>query len=282
MIKQYDHVETERRDSILIIRLDNPDARNALSREMRFSLREIIRELQDDRSVRAVYLTGKGSSFCAGGDLRMLTKASEPWAVHRRFRHAATLFPDLMMLDKPLVCGVRGYAMGGGLGLALASDLVIAGDSAQFAAGFFRLGVVPDCLALFTLPRLVGLARARNFLYTDSSWSADEAVELGVALKAVPDDQVDEEGIALAQKLAQGPAEVMGLAKQLLLKSFETSVTDLMEQEGLMQALAMSSAEFQEGLAALIEKRKPDQQGAALSQSTIDGLPASMKKEKVS
>lgn len=277
MIKNYPHVETERRDAVLIIRLDNADAHNALSREMRFSLREITRELQDDRSVRAVYLTGKGKSFCAGGDLRMLTKASEPWAVHRRFRHAATLFPDLVTLDKPVVCGVRGHAMGGGLGLALMSDLVIAGESANFASGFFRLGVVPDCLTLFALPRLIGLAKARNFLYSNASWTADEAVELGVALKSVPDDQVDEEGIALATKLAQGPAEVMGLAKQLMLKSFENGVAEIMEQEGLMQVLAMSSAEFQEGLSALIEKRKPDYQGAALAEAQTDGLPASGK-----
>lgn len=275
MIKNYPHVETERRGAVLIIRLDNPDARNALSREMRFSLRDITRELQDDRSVRAVYLTGKGKSFCAGGDLKMLTKAAEPWSVHRRFRHAATLFPDLVTLDKPVVCGVRGYAMGGGLGLALMSDLVIAGESANFASGFFRLGVVPDCLTLFALPRLVGLAKARNFLYSNASWTAEEAVELGVALKSVPDDQVDEEGIALAEQLAQGPAEVMGLAKQLMLKSFETSVSEIMEQEGLMQVLAMSSAEFKEGLAALLEKRAPDYMAAALAEAQTDGLPSS-------
>lgn len=277
MIQQYDHVETERRDAVLVIRLDNPDARNALSREMRYSLREIVRELQDDRSVRAVYLTGKGKSFCAGGDLRMLTKAAEPWAVHRRFRHATTLFPDLVTLDKPIVCGVRGHAMGGGLGLALASDLIVAGESAQFAAGFFRLGVVPDCLAMFNLPRLVGLAKARNFLYTDASWSAADAVDLGIALKSVPDDQVDEEGIALAQKLAQGPAEVMGLAKQLMLRSFESSVEDIMQQEGLMQVLAMSSPEFREGLNALLEKRPADHQAAALDQAHVDGMPPSIK-----
>ncbi len=281
MIKTYPHVETERRDSVLVIRLDNAAARNALSREMRFSLREITRELQDDRAVRAVYLTGKGKSFCAGGDLQMLAKASEPWAVHRRFRHAATLFPDLMTLDKPVVCGVRGHAMGAGLGLALAADLVIAGDSAQFASGWFRLGVVPDGLAMFTLPRLVGLAKARNFLYTDASWSAEEAVELGVALKRVPDDDVDEEGIALAQQLARGPAEVMGLAKQLLLKSFETSVAEIMEQEGLMQALAMSSAEFREGLSALIDKRTADHQAAAAAEASVDGMPASIKKDQL-
>lgn len=275
MIKQYDHVETERQDSVLIVRLNNEAARNALSREMRFSLREVTREIQDDRSIRAVYLTSKGKTFCAGGDLQMLTKAADPWPVHRRFRHAATVFPPLMALDRPVVCGVRGFAMGGGLGLALMADLMIVGHSAKLASGFFRLGVVPDCLTLFTLPRLIGLARARNFLFNDATFEAEEAVELGLALKAVPDDQVDEQGLALAHKLASGPAEIMGLAKQLLLKSFESSVGEMMEAEGMGQVLAMSSPEFREGLAALIEKRSPNYMQAVLDAPQNDGLPSS-------
>jgi 2-(1,2-epoxy-1,2-dihydrophenyl)acetyl-CoA isomerase len=146
MVKQYPHLETERDGSVLVVRLANEHSRNTLTREMRFSLRDVFREVQDDRSVRAIYLTGNGPSFCAGGDLNFLSKASAPWAVHRRFRHANTVFPPLMTLDRPVVCGVRGHAVGGGLGLALMSDLLVVGESAKFMAGFYRLGVVPDCL----------------------------------------------------------------------------------------------------------------------------------------
>jgi len=275
MIRNHPHLETERHGAVLIVRLANERSRNTLTREMRFSLREVIREVEDDSSIRAIYLTGKGPSFCAGGDLNMLTKASEPWAVHRRFRHADKLFPPLLTLNRPVVCGVRGHAVGGGLGLALLSDLIVAGESAQFMAGFFRLGVVPDCLTLFTLPRLIGLARTRNFLLTNGSWSATEAANLGIAAKVVPDDQVDAEGLALAQSLAHAPSHVMGLAKQLLLKSFESSLDDMMLYEDLGQSLAMSSAEFKEGLAALIEKRKPDYLSASLTDPVSDGLPSS-------
>ena len=275
MIRNHPHLETERHGAVLIVRLANEHSRNTLTREMRFSLREVIREVEDDSSIRAIYLTGMGPSFCAGGDLNMLTKASEPWAVHRRFRHADKLFPPLLTLNRPVVCGVRGHAVGGGLGLALLSDLIVAGESAQFMAGFFRLGVVPDCLTLFTLPRLIGLARTRNFLLTNGSWSATEAANLGIAAKVVPDDQVDAEGLALAQSLAHAPSHVMGLAKQLLLKSFESSLDDMMLYEDLGQSLAMSSAEFKEGLAALIEKRKPDYLSASLTDPVSDGLPSS-------
>jgi 2-(1,2-epoxy-1,2-dihydrophenyl)acetyl-CoA isomerase len=274
MLKTYPHLETERDGAVLTIRLANERSRNTLSREMRFSLRDVIREVQDDRSVRSVYLTGKGPSFCAGGDLNMLTKASDPWPVHRRFRHANTLFPMLMALDRPVVCGVRGHAVGGGLGLALMSDIVVAGETARFMAGFFRLGVVPDCLTLFTLPRLIGLARARTFLMTDASWSAAEAVALGVAAKAVPDEEVDVEGLALARRLAEAPSDVMGLSKQILLRAFESSLDDMMLYEDLGQALAMSSAEFREGLAALREKRRPDFVTAASLDAQNDGLPS--------
>jgi 2-(1,2-epoxy-1,2-dihydrophenyl)acetyl-CoA isomerase len=279
MIKQYPHVETERQGPVLIVRLANEAARNSLTREMRFSLRDVTREIEDDHSIRAVYLTGKGKTFCAGGDLRMLTQASDPWPVHRRFRHAASLFPPFMSLNRPVVCGVRGLAIGGGMGLALMADQIVAGESAQLGAGFFRLGVVPDCLTMYTLPRLIGLAKTRNFLYTDGTWSAQDILDLGIATKVVPDEDVDVEGIALAQKLASGPAEVMGLAKQLLLKSFESSLTEMMDYEGFGQVLAMSSAEFREGLTALVEKRRPDYLNAALAAPINDGLPSSITKD---
>jgi 2-(1,2-epoxy-1,2-dihydrophenyl)acetyl-CoA isomerase len=279
MIKSYPHLETERDGAVMIIRLDNVKARNTLTRELRYALRDAVREIEDDRSIRAVYLTGKGPSFCAGGDFNMLVQASDPWPVHRRFRHANTVFPPLLTLDRPVVCGVRGHAVGGGVGLALMCDVVVAGESAQFMTGFYRLGVVPDCLTLFLLPRLIGLARTRNLLLTNGTLKAQDAFNLGLAAKVVPDDQVDAEGLALAKTLAAGPADVMGLAKQLLLKSFESSVDDLMLYEDLAQVLAMSSAEFREGLAALREKRKADYLGASQAGVYNDGLPPSIARD---
>jgi 2-(1,2-epoxy-1,2-dihydrophenyl)acetyl-CoA isomerase len=127
---------------------------------------------------------------------------------------------------------------------------------------------------LFTLPRLIGLARTRQFLYTGATWTAAQAVEQGVALMAVPDDEVDTEGIALAERLAAGPSEVMGLAKMLMLRSFESSLTEMMDYEDLAQSLAMSSPEFREGLAALLERRPADHAGAVRNGAYNDGLPA--------
>ncbi len=274
MIKQYPHLETERQDSVLIIRLANEAARNSLTRELRYSLREVTREIQDDYSIRAVYLTGKGPTFCAGGDLRMLTESKSAFERHRRFRHAATFMPQLMTLDRPVVCGVRGVAIGGGMGLALMADTIVAGDSAKFMAGFFRLGVVPDCLTLFTLPRLIGLAKARDFFYSNTTWDAQEALANGVVSKVVADDDVDAEGLAIAHRYAQGPAEVMGLAKTIMLKSFESSLAEMMDYEDMAQVMAQSGPEFAEGLSALKEKRKADYLGAAKEHGFSDGMPS--------
>lgn len=273
MIRHYPHVETERDGPVLVIRLNNPEARNALSREMRYSLRDIVRETQDDRTVRAVYLTGKGETFCSGGDLHMLANARKPWEVHRRFRHANTLLPPLMTLDRPVVCGVRGWAVGGGMGLALMADLIIASESARFMAGFFRIGTVPDFLTLFTLPRLIGLARTRNFLLMNETLSARQAAELGLAAKMVKDEELEQECLAVAHRLAEGPAEVMGVSKLMLLKSFESTIDDLMLYENLGQVLAMSGVEFAEGLDALRSGRQADQLQAALADTTNDGMP---------
>jgi 2-(1,2-epoxy-1,2-dihydrophenyl)acetyl-CoA isomerase len=213
--------------------------------------------------VRSVFLTGEGPTFCSGGDIKMLQTQCDPWPVHRRFRNLKNWLLPLITLDKPVVVGVRGHAVGGGMGLALTGDVVIAGEGAQFMSGFFRLGTVPDIGMMYHLPRLIGMARAKNFLFSGATMSPQEALELGLVAKVVPDDDVDTAGLAEAKRLAAGPAEVMGLAKTLMARSFETSLHDMFAFEGFGQVLAMSNPEFREGLAAVIDKRQPDFVGVA-------------------
>ena len=186
------------------------------------------------------------------------SSAAEPWPVHRRFRNLSRWLVPLITLDKPVVVGVRGHAVGGGMGLAFTGDVVIAGEGAKFMSGFFRIGTVPDIGIMYHLPRLIGMARAKNFLFSGATLSAREAHELGLVAKVVPDDQIEAAGLAEAQRLAQGPAEVMGLAKVLMARSFETTLADMFAFEGFGQVLAMSNPEFREGVAAVIENRRPD------------------------
>ncbi|WP_265296993.1 enoyl-CoA hydratase/isomerase family protein [Verminephrobacter eiseniae] len=256
-------VKTAQEGGVFVIRLNSPENRNSLTSALREQLGAAVDRAAQDRSVRALYLTGEGPSFCAGGDFRMLQTHSDPWPVHRRFRDLIRWFTPLMALDKPVVVGVRGHAVGGGMGLALTGDVVIAGTSAQFMSGFFRLGTIPDIGVMYQLPRLIGMARAKNFLFGGATMRAKEALELGLVARVVPDEQLDAAGLQEAARLAAGPAEVMGLAKTLMARSFETTLHDMLAFEGLGQALAMSHPEFREGLAAAIAGRPADFVGAA-------------------
>ena len=240
-----------------------------MTMEMREQLGEAVELAERDRAVRTVFLTADGPSFCSGGDFKMLQTACDPWPVHRRFRHLSRWLVPLITLDKPVVVGVRGAAVGGGMGLALTGDVLIAGHSAKFVSGFFRLGVVPDVGTMYHLPRLIGMARAKNFIFSGATMSAQEALELGLVAKVVPDEEVDAAGLAEAARLAEGPAEVMGLAKTLMARSFETTLVDMFAFEGFGQVLAMSNPEFREGLSAAVEKRRADFTGAAAAQSNI-------------
>ncbi|PLC53973.1 enoyl-CoA hydratase [Pollutimonas nitritireducens] len=253
-----DLVKLSRHGSVLTIRLSSPDTRNAISIELREQLGRAIEIAERDTTVRAVFLTADGPTFCSGGDLKMLTKQCDPWTVHRRFRSLSRWLAPLINLDKPVVVGMRGAAVGGGMGLALTGDIIIGGESAKLVAGFFRVGVIPDVAAMYHLPRLIGMARAKNFIYSGGTLSAQEALELGLFAKVVPDDEVEEAGLAEAMRLAEGPAEVMGLAKKMMARSFETSLATMLDLEGYGQVLAQSSPEFHEGISAILERRIPE------------------------
>jgi 2-(1,2-epoxy-1,2-dihydrophenyl)acetyl-CoA isomerase len=256
-------IETEMDGSVMVIRLADPRTRNSLTTALRAALGEAVMTAQRDTGVRAVLLTGKGPTFCAGGNLDSIKADSAPWVVHRRFRNLSQWLFPLIWLDRPVVVAVNGQAVGGGMGLALTGDLLVAGESARLMAGFFRLGVVPDIGLMYHLPRLIGMARAKSFLFGNGTMTAREAEALGLVARVVADDQVEAEGMREAQRLAAGPVDAMGLAKQIMARSFETSMLDMFAYEGFGQALAMASPEFREGLGAMMARRTPDFPGAA-------------------
>ncbi len=256
-------IVTERDGGVFIIRLTNPQSRNSLTMEMREQLGRAVETAEADPGIRTVFLTGEGPTFCSGGDLNHLKGAHDPWTVHRRFRNLSRWLVPLVTLDKPVVIGVNGHAVGGGMGLALSGDVLIASENAVFMSGFFRLGAVPDIAVMYQLPRLIGMARAKKFLFRGESFTAQQAAELGLVSEVVPADALYEAGLAEARRLAEGPAEVMGLAKTLMARSFESSLHEMLAYEGFGQALAMSNPEFREGLDALIARRRADFVGAA-------------------
>ncbi len=249
-------VETERIGAVGVIRLAQEKTRNALSSQMREGLAHAFASAARDPDVRAIYLSAKGPNFCSGGDLRALDAVrTDPWAVHRRFRSMGQWLLPFMRIEKPVLAGVRGYAVGGGFGLALAADMVIASESANFMAAWQRVGIMPDALALYTLPRLIGLAKARKLFIAEQALDAKQALELDLATEVVADDELDARCLELAQSLAEGPAEVWGLTKLVLARTFETSIDDMFLLEGLGQVVAMGGPEFDRRLHAILDKK---------------------------
>lgn len=248
-------VETVKDGAVSVVRMVSERSRNSLSNEMRVALAGAFAQAARDEQTRAIYLTGTGSAFCSGGDLRNLKALSGPWAAYRRFRRLGEWLLPLIRLEKPVIVGVNGVAVGGGMGLVFAGDVVVAAASAKFMAGFFRIGVCPDVATMYTLPRLVGMARAKQLLFGNATWSAQDAYNAGLVAQVVEDAELDAACLARAHELANGPAEVIGLAKLIMARSFETGLDEMFLYEGLGQALAMSGAEFREGLDALLEKR---------------------------
>lgn len=255
-----DHlVHTEDRGSVRVLRLANERRLNALSFEMRRDFSASLQSAATDLDVRAIYITGSGRAFCSGGDVRMLHEEGDAWTSHQRLGWTSRWFTDLLRCPKPVVVGVNGPAVGGGVGIAVAGDVVYAGaEKATFASGFLRLGLIPDMGMMYSLPRLVGMARARSFVYEQSSWTAQQAADYGLITATVPDEELEELGLKRAAELAAGSLEGFGLTKQLMVRSFESSLEEMMLLEDLGQSLAHTTESAREGVAAMLDRRMAD------------------------
>jgi 2-(1,2-epoxy-1,2-dihydrophenyl)acetyl-CoA isomerase len=257
-------------DNVARLVLDRPEAKNALTVEMRDEIVARVREARADRRARALLVTGVGDAFCAGMDLRASTVAGsggdgfDPRATSEALRVGVQSFiRELWELDKPTVAAVNGTAVGPGAHLALACDFVLLCDEARFVWSFARWGLVVDAGGAYLLPRLVGLPRARAMVMLGEGAKGAEAVELGLAYRCLPTPEaLAEEAEALAARLAAGPVRSLGLSKQLLNRTFETDLAASLDREAQAQAMAATSPEMAEGMAAFAEKRAPDFRGA--------------------
>ncbi len=253
-------------DHVARITLDRPEAKNALTVEMRDDIVAAVRRSRADDDVRCVLVTGTGDAFCAGMDLRASTVASagqagfDTRATSEALRVGVQAFiRELWELDKPTVAAVNGTAVGPGAHLALACDFVLVHAATRFVWSFARWGLVVDAGGAYLLPRLVGLPRAKAMVMLGDGAVGAEAVQLGLAYRCVetPEALAAEAG-ALAARLAAGPTRSLGLSKQLLNATFETGLPAALEREGHAQSLAATSPEMAEGMAAFRERRDPD------------------------
>jgi len=252
-------------DGVARITLDRPDAKNALTIEMRDGIVDAVRAARADDAVRALLVTGAGDAFCAGMDLSASTvaKASEPGYRTRSTAEALrvgvqTFIRELWELDKPTVAAVNGAAVGPGAHLALACDFVLVHPRTRFMWSFAKWGLVVDAGGAYLLPRLVGLPRAKAMVMLGEGATGDEAVALGLAYRCVDEHELADTAAALASRLAAGPTRSLGLSKQLLNASFETDLPHSLDLEAAFQSLAATSSDLGEGMAAFRERRDPE------------------------
>ena len=257
-------VEMQVREGVARIVLNRPDAMNTIDLPLAEGLLEAAQSCTSDPEVRAVLIRGEGRVFCAGGDLRGFTQAQEGLAgVLKRITtplHAAVSL--LARLDAPVVAAVHGSAAGGGLGLMLACDLVVAAESTRFTMAYTAIGLSPDGSSSYFLPRLVGLRQALDLTLTNRVLSAAEALELGLITRLAPDDEYLQQAEALAGQLATGATRAYGAAKRLLQHSLDTSLETQMELEARQISALGASADAREGIDAFLSKRAPGFRGS--------------------
>ena len=249
-------VVLSRQDGTLIITLNKPERRNAFDVEMREAIGDAVLVARDSDDVKAVVLTGAGGTFCAGGDLKSLGEQQRPvLACRDRVRRLQPWFRELVNLEKPVIAAVEGAAYGAGFNLALASDFVIASSDARFCAVFARIGLVPDLGGLYLLPRIVGLQRAKELVFSAREVKAKEALALGIAYAVVAKGKVLNEALALAARFAGAPTQALGMAKNVLNRSFNLDQDTLAELESYAQALAMHTEYHRDAVARFLAKK---------------------------
>lgn len=256
----FQEIQVERREDYAVVRLNRPDLRNALTLQLRKELGVVFDQLANDETVRALVITGNGECFCAGGDLSSLSPQPSAYEGRARMRQIQSRFYRYINMEKPVVCGLNGTVAGGGIGLALGADFRVAIESASFRSSFIAVGAVPDMASQYLLPRLIGLARAKEFFMLNQPINAQEALHLGFVTQVVPSEEFETACVALATTLAKAPA-ALGLLKPVLNESFETDLNTLLQIEALSQGISFSTQDFAEGVAAFRMRRKPKFRG---------------------
>ncbi len=248
---------TEISGGVLVIKHNRPDKFHSYNREMAMQLQAALDQAASDPAIRAVYLTADGKAFCAGQDLAEAVDDSGPGIKKIVEEHYNPIIRKIRLLEKPVVCAVNGIAAGAGANIALACDIVVAGASASFIQAFSKIGLIPDSGGTFYLPRLVGFQKATALMMLGDKVTAIEALQMGMIYKVFDDALLQQEGMALANTLAQMPTKALGITKRLLNESMFNNLEDQLEAEGKGQVEAASTYDNAEGVKAFLEKRRP-------------------------
>ncbi len=252
----------EKINGIAKITLNRPKAFNSFNREMALACQHALDQAANDPEVRSIYLTGSGKAFCAGQDLKEVTsKELNPGFKRILEEHYNPIISKIRNIEKPVVGAVNGVAAGAGANIALACDIVVAAEHVSFIQAFSLIGLVPDSGGTFILPRLIGYQKAMALAMLGDKVKADEAERLGMIYKVFPSDSFEESSWKLAEKLAKMPTQGLAYTKFLFNQSLNNTLEEQLALEGIYQIKASETEDYQEGVAAFIEKRKPSFSG---------------------
>lgn len=246
--------------SVARIELNRPAQLNALNAGMLKGLLDAFEDAEQDPDVRSILLTGAGDAFCAGGDLGVIEQWSRSSAVEicRSMKEVGRVVLRIYHVSKPLVTAVNGAAVGGGCSLALCGDVILASDRARFGMVFSRFNLGPDMGGSYILPRLVGVLRAKELIYSGRIITAQEALSYGMVSEVIPHHSLVEEAEKRARRMAQWATQAIGMAKGLIHASLAGGdLCEALEREASAQALLFQSEDTKEGIGAFLENRKP-------------------------
>jgi 2-(1,2-epoxy-1,2-dihydrophenyl)acetyl-CoA isomerase len=248
-------------DKVMVITLNRADKFNSFNREMALQLHAALDKAEADPTVRAILLTGTGKAFCAGQDLAEAIDPNGPGISKIVDEHYNPIILRLRKIEKPIIAAVNGVAAGAGANIALACDIVTATTSASFIQAFSKIGLIPDSGGTFFLPRLVGFQQAAALMMTGDKVTAAEAQQMGMIYKVFADETFMADALKFAANLANMPTKAIGLTKRLLNESMFSTYDKQLQAEGREQVVAANSYDYNEGVKAFLEKRKPEFKG---------------------
>ncbi|WP_346353238.1 enoyl-CoA hydratase/isomerase family protein [Azotosporobacter soli] len=249
-------VIVQQQDGILRLTLNRPDSLNALNQEMVAELRQALREAAVDPAVRVVVLCGSGRGFCAGGDLGYLESIAGTARAKDFIVSVGELAEAIRRLPKPVLAQVHGVAAGAGFNLALACDLIVASRTAKFAQSFAKVGLIPDCGGTYLLPRLIGMHRAKELMFTGDVVNAEKLQEWGLLNHLTEPEELEEESAFWAKRLTLAPPLAVAKLKQALHEAERSDFAQATAREAELQAQCLDTQDHAEGVAAFREKRQ--------------------------
>ncbi len=257
--KEFENVLFSTEQNIATITLNRPDVLNSMSPGLMEDLGEAVGIAAKDENIRAVIINGAGRAFCAGGDVRDVSRMSNMRPLDYR-EYVNEFFESIrriVWIEKPVIAAIKGFAIGGGLDLAMACDIRIAARGTKMGSAFIKMGLLPELGGIYFLPRLVGIGMAKLLAFTGELITAEEAERIGLVEKVVPEEELDKTARELAEKLAKGPAKAIALTKIAINRSLNMDLESSTDYCWRLNPLLLQTEDHHEAFTAFLENRAP-------------------------